>query len=185
MTAARAEFKACVQAVRDKPEYAPLIPYNSDLNSGQLSMALLTDEHLATPVEARLFSARYDETTPCRSHLLTALSTARPDLAPIYVKLLTKGIEITVDVVERKITLGEAARRSQAASADFQQNQAAANREWAADLNASHQAELAQRQAAADAMMQWSLQQQMINAATRPVVTNCNRFGSSVNCTTY
>ena len=86
-------------------------------------------------------------------------------------------------MVERKITWAEAARRSQAEASETRQKLVAADREWAAELNNAHQAELAHRQAAANALMQWSLQQQMINAATRPVTTNCNAFGSSVSCT--
>jgi hypothetical protein len=62
---------------------------------------------------------------------------------------------------------------------------AAADQQWIANLKAENQEELAQRQAAAAALLQWSQQQQVINAINRPVVTNCNRFGATVNCTSY
>jgi hypothetical protein len=87
-----------------------------------------------------------------------------------------------VRLIERKDTWGGSARQSEALLSDERDRIAAADRQWIADLNASHQAEMAQRQAAAAALMQWSAQQQMINAINRPVVTTCNRFGSSVNC---
>jgi hypothetical protein len=55
------------------------------------------------------------------------------------------------------------------------------------ELAASHQAELAQRQAAANAVSQWGYQQQMLwqnqQLINRPVITNCDRWGSSITCT--
>jgi len=74
---------------------------------------------------------------------------------------------------------------------DEQQSLAAANRKWVADLNASHQTEMSQRQAAAAALVQWSAQQQMINALNRPVIvtppaptqTHCTVMGNFVDCT--
>ena len=52
-----------------------------------------------------------------------------------------------------------------------------------AGLEQSHQAELARRQAAAQAIAQWAQTQQAINAMNRPVTTNCMNLGSGmVNC---
>jgi phage terminase Nu1 subunit (DNA packaging protein) len=50
-------------------------------------------------------------------------------------------------------------------------------------LERSHEAELARRQAAAQAIAQWAQTQQVINAMNRPVTTNCTNLGSGiVNC---
>jgi hypothetical protein len=148
-------------------------------------MAQLTNESFISPEEAKLFGARYDENTGCRTSLLRALSTARPDLVPIIAGMYAKGAALVVRLIERKDTWGESARQSEAVLSDEREKIAAADHQWIAELNAANQAEMAQRQAAAAALLQWSAQQQMINAATRPVVTNCSRFGSSVNCTSY
>jgi hypothetical protein len=159
-------------------------------------MTQLTDERLAAPDEARLFGARYDEGNPCKARLLHALAAPRPDLVPILADNYAKGSAIAVELVERKITWGEFARRVQALSTDFRQKTAAADRQLVADLNASSQAEMAQRQAAGAALMQWSAQQQMINAINRPVVpvyqmpvqqpmrlqTNCTTIGNITSC---
>lgn len=182
---ALAQFKACVKSVRDKPEYGQLLVHSPDLETAQPSTAQLTDETVPSEQDARLFAARFDETNPCRGQLLTALSPARPDLVPILADELAQGSAIAVLVVERKITWAENSRRVQELASSARQKIAAADRQWVADLNVSHQAEMTRRQAAGAALMQWSQQQQLINAATRPVVTNCNRFGSSVNCTSY
>ena len=61
-----------------------------------------------------------------------------------------------------------------------------------AGLQQSHEAELAQRQATAQAMAasfaQYAQTQQIINSMNRPTFTNCLRVGyqgSMLNCTTY
>jgi hypothetical protein len=51
-----------------------------------------------------------------------------------------------------------------------------------AGLERQHENELARRQAAVNALARWSQTQQMIDAANRPVITNCTRFGDSTNC---
>jgi type III secretory pathway component EscV len=180
-----AQSKACNAVIFAKPEYAPLIEHTPDPATGQATMALLTDESLISPQQAKLFGARHDELNQCRSRLLTALSAVRPDVVLILSSEYTNGAALAVQLVERKITWGEWARQGQALLNNARQQLAAADRKWIAELNASHQAEMGQRQAAAAALLQWSAQQQLINAANRPVVTNCNRLGSSVNCTSY
>lgn len=55
-----------------------------------------------------------------------------------------------------------------------------------AGLEQQHEAELARRQAALDAMARAAQTQQLINAVNRPIMTNCTNLGSGmVNCTSY
>ncbi len=188
---AAAQLKACSAAVIHKPEYVSLLLHTPDLETGQPMLAQLTDESMISSEDAKLFGARHDELNPCKSRLLNVLSTVRPDLVPILSDEYTKGTAIAVQLVERKITWGEFAQQGQVLLNDSRQRIAVADRQWISDLNASHQAEMAQRQAAAAALMQWSAQQQMINAMNRPVIvapaapiqTTCNRMGNFVNCT--
>jgi hypothetical protein len=177
------QFKACVAVVLAKPEYASLLPHTLDPDTGQATMAQLTDERLPSQNDARLLASRFDEATLCRTRYLSALSSARPDLVPIVATSYATNATNVASLVERKITWAEAVRRGQVLSADTRQKIVAANQEWAANLNASHEAEMARRQAASNAMLQWSAQQQMINAVNRPRQTNCTGFGNSVNCT--
>ena len=148
-------------------------------------MEQLTDEKVPSPADAKLLAARFDDATRCRISYLNAISTVRPDLVAVYIDFYSKNATNVAMLVERKITWAEAVRRGQSNSSDGRQKIALADHQWVADLNASHQAEMAQRQAAANAMMQWSAQQQMINVMNRPRQTNCYGFGNSVNCTSY
>jgi len=182
---AATQLKSCISAVVDKPEYAALLPHTPDLDSGQHTMAQLTNETVPSVQDARLFAARFDEVNPCRKRFLSALAAVRPDLVPILADGYAKGDAVAALLVERKITWAESAKRAEENTNSLRKQLAAADQQWIAELKAENQAELAQRQAAAAALMQWSQQQQMINAINRPVTTNCNRFGSTVNCTSY
>src|ERR1700750_1522394 len=93
------DFRACVQAVWDKPQYAPLRPYTPDLNTGEYPMSLLTDEQLPTLEEARLFAARHDEAAHCRSTFMRGISVARPALLPAWISLMNKGTDTAIQVV--------------------------------------------------------------------------------------
>jgi hypothetical protein len=99
---AAAQFKACGAAIIAKPEYAALLRHYPE--AGQPTMAQLTDETFISPEEATLFAARHDELNPCKTHLLSALAAARPDLVPIFADLFSNGVAVSVQLVERKIT---------------------------------------------------------------------------------
>jgi hypothetical protein len=91
-------------------------------------------------------------------------------------------ITLVLGLVKRKITWGESKRQGQQVVLAAKQKGLDASRQLSKDLAASHQAEMAQRQAASNALMQWSVQQQMINNANRPVITNCTEGIGSINC---
>ena len=59
-------------------------------------------------------------------------------------------------------------------------------------LDQSHEAEMANRRAAAQSLQQWSYQQQllhqnqqMINSINRRTYTNCNYYGNTIRCTSF
>jgi hypothetical protein len=145
----------------------------------------MTDATFPTPDEVRLLAELHDDIIPCRKQALMTLALVRPDIAATLADEWTAGDQIAVLLIDRKMTWAEAAQESQKVLAQGRDKIIAANREWGAEMNAENEAELNRRKAAANALLQWSAQQQMINAATRPIVTNCSRFASSVNCTSY
>lgn len=181
--AAAADFKACGMPIINKPAYASLLRHTSDVNTGQPTMTQLTDETVPSAEEAHLWTDRHDELITCRQQLLSAVSKSRPDVVPIFVDQITRSDAITVLLVERKIAWGEAARREQATQGDLKEKLAAADRQWNADINAASEAEMARRQAATGALLQWSAQQQLINQMNQPVRTTCSSAGNFVNCT--
>jgi hypothetical protein len=179
---AMTRFKSCALTVWAKPEYAALLAHTADPETGLSTKAQLRDWKRPSPSEAKLVAAAYDDSTPCRTQVLGSLLPARPDIVPILANTFAKARSATVLLDQRRITWGEAARRSQNRLKDLQRDVAAADRRWVADLNASHQAETVQRQIAATAMLQYSAQQQMIAAKNEPKQSSCR---GSVNCPLY
>jgi hypothetical protein len=89
----------------------------------------------------------------------------------------------TITFVQRKRSWGEHVRRGRDRALAMQAGLQAEGQRIVAGLEQSHQAELARRQAALNAMAQWAQTQQVISAMNRPVTTNCMNLGSGiVNC---
>lgn len=156
-------FSACLKKVRSEGAYAPLVPHITDVDTGPPTMAQLTDETMPSVAESKLIAARFDESNVCRGNFLNALAVSRPDLVIVFEDAFTKREAVVAQLVERKITWAEAARRTKTLSNDMRQKIANANRQWLADL-AAHRTDSLQRQAAATALMHWSTQQQMFDA---------------------
>jgi hypothetical protein len=59
------------------------------------------------------------------------------------------------------------------------------DRQVSAELRAAHQEELARRQAASNALMEWSQNQQLINSINRPTMTTCSNMGVFTTCSSH
>ena len=98
-------------------------------------------------------------------------------------KTFAEADDDTITFVQRKRSWGEHVRRGRDRALAMQAGLQAEGQHIVAGLEQSHQAELARRQAAAQAIAQWAQTQQAINAMNRPVTTNCMNLGSGmVNC---
>jgi hypothetical protein len=185
--AASKEMNECNENLYFKPDYASLRPHLfSPENKFLPSIAQLSDDTYPTQAEAKLFAAFYDDHARCERPLIERIGSVAPTVALVLTDTAVERDRIALQIVKRQITWGEGSRRAQTVFADDQRKLVAASQELDNNLNASHQAELAQRQAAANALMQWSMEQQMINAATRPVVTTCSPAGNGfVDCISH
>ena len=179
---ALATFKSCGLAIWAKPEYVSLLSHTPDPETGKATKAQLRDAKRPSPAEAKLLAMAYDDSTQCRTQVLSSLLPARPDIVPIVAETFRQATAATILLGQRKIAWGEAARRGQTRLKDLQWRIAAADRRWVADLNASHQAETTQRQAAAAAMVRYTAQKQVIISINRPAQSSCHGV---VNCPSY
>jgi len=183
---AKEQMKACAVAIYAKPEFAPLLSYlPPPENQYRPTLAQMNQETYPTPKEAKLLIALHDQSATCRRAALEKIQNVVPTIAIILADTEIAGGRITLQLVKRKITWGQAARQRETLISKTQKQLVAAGREIDADLSVENQAELAQRQQAADAFMRWAAVQQMVNAANRPVITNCNGVGGSVTCITH
>jgi hypothetical protein len=112
---------------------------------------------------------------------------------PIYTAFYAASENSLIDLIQRKQSWGEHARRVKAEVTKTEAELVAEGRRIDGGLQQSHEAELQRRQAASAAFLQYSQTQQIINAINRPVVTNCNSFGTlasnsfgaTTNCVTH
>jgi len=153
-------------------------------------MAQLLDQSPATPHEIELLAERRDRQAPCRKALVDAYMVHAPSMGAVVIERFNIADENVMQLAKGQIRWGEFATRQKDLVESNRIKMVAAGQRIDAEFNARHQQEMAQRAAAAqafsDAMYQQKLlnqNQQIINNSNRPVTTNCNRFGSSVSCT--
>jgi hypothetical protein len=178
---AASEIKSCGIAVYNSPEAGPIrvhVPYNiADATLEQLS-----DKSLATPSEVQAMLALHPKTQECRKAFLNSVGQSEPSLVPILIASYNRSDDDVLAVIQRRMTWGDRVRRARDRAPETQAAVQAADQRVVSGLNQEHQAEMAQRQRAAEAMAAWAQNQQMINAINRPVITNCSGFGNMVNC---
>jgi hypothetical protein len=120
----------------------------------------------------------------CQRQGLDALVNTTPSVVPILTKAYSEGDDDTILLIQRKLNWGDYTKRRRDRLITLQAALQAEGQRITSGLQQEHQAEIAQRQRAAEALAAWGQTQQLINAANRPVITNCNQFGNMVNCTT-
>jgi hypothetical protein len=178
-----AAAKACLYNVYDSPDAAPLRNH-LPLNPSDVTLEQMSDTAFATPTEIQAIYAVHPQVQACRKSLLNGFAQSEPSLVPIFVASYNKTEDDLLAVIQQKMTWGDYVRRGRDRSTETQAALMAEDRSVVSGLQQEHQAELAQRQRAAEALAAWAQTQEMINAANRPVITNCNGFGSMVNCVT-
>jgi hypothetical protein len=172
------DIQACKMAVYNSPEYAPVRGHLPS-NAVYPTLEQISDESMANNDEIKSILATHPQLQVCEHQALDRLAQATPTIVPILVSLITKSEDNVMDLVQQKQSWGAYVKRSRdeavAANAKLQ----AEGQRITADLQRSHETELLQRQRAAQAVMQWSQTQQLINAMNRPQAPlNCYATGA-------
>lgn len=141
------------------------------------------------------------EATKCRKYALDATS-GLPQHS-VLISYYSKLDQIYVGLLAGDMTIGEANKKKTVAYADFQSGINSANNEVQQNLNNAHNQEVGQRQRNAAMLLNYMQGQQVINQNqqlinqnqqaitnqqlqnTKPLNTNCTKYGNQVNCTTY
>jgi hypothetical protein len=180
-----AQAKACTTDLYNSPEAAPLRPH-LPLNPTQATLTQLSDPALATPPEITAINQLYPRYKACQQAVVAGLSRSMPSLMPVLEKTYAAGDDDNVLLIQRKISWGERVHRGRDRALAAETAILGEAQQVTAGLEQQHEAELARRQAALDAMARAAQTQQLINALNRPVMTNCTNLGSGmVNCTSY
>jgi hypothetical protein len=175
------DLQACAAAVYNSPEFTPLrrhVPYKAT----DATLEQLSDNSFASDEEVRIILAVHPELQSCRKQAFDRIAQSTPTLVPIMLGVVTKGEDSLIDLIPKKQSWGAHVRQVRDTTIEGSAELQAEARRIVAGLQQSHEAEIAERQRATEALAQWAQTQQVINAINRPVITNCNAFGSMVNC---
>jgi hypothetical protein len=184
-----AETRACVaNAAVGHDDLAVHMP----LDGTGATLLQQADESLITPGDARSLGVWHAALQKCREARLRAITPVAANVADANAAGFLKADQVYLALLQRKLTWGAANRELAAVRAEAQHNILAATSRLNAELQQADAAEREQRAAAVAAIgqavaaaSQAAQQQQLINSLNRPVTTNCNRLGSTVNCVSY
>jgi hypothetical protein len=178
-----AQAKACAAQAYNSPEMAIVRPH-FPLDPREATLAQLSDQSFATKQEIEAILAVYPQLQACRKGMLEGIQKTTPSVVPMLAKEFAAADDDTILLVQRKMAWGDRVRRGRDRLVATQAELSAEGQRITAGLEQQHEAELARRQAALDALARWAQTQQVINAMNRPVMTNCMSLGSDmVNCT--
>lgn len=175
------QLRSCVQAIYDSAANEP-IRRHMPVDVRHATLEQMTDSSYVTDVEITAILDTHPQYQTCKQAFLDRIALTTPTLVPIFASTMTKSESSLIEVIQRKKTWGDHVRQIKDWLPQAQAQLVAEGQRIDAGLNQDHQSELAHRQAAANAMAQFLQTQQMISAINRPVITNCNQFGRTVNC---
>lgn len=180
--------RSCFDAVNADPAFA-VLRAKLAIGSDAPGLDRLSDTGKPNAEERQLLIRYHAAVAPCRRAAIDGASQALPELASAAQDWFATNDQALLALVQGRATWGDTIQAMTAARRTFVSREVGIRQRAAAELNRQHSAELEQRQrrsaalmAASYAMQQQALQQQMINAANRPVTTNCIRTGNVVNC---
>ena len=152
----------CFHNIEANPAYQGIAKHRPLKGDQSPSLEQLADEGVPNDEDIKAIIALHNENEHCRAQIIQSYWKTVPGLVPIVVQLYHSADLITVDLIQRKITWGEANKRRMTLVDDYKIKVQAWGAQLDRELAASHQAELAQRQAALDAVSQWAYQQQVL-----------------------
>lgn len=189
--------KECFEYIENKPAYQNL--FSRLPRSNKITPMQMADTSRPTAEDVTNIIAVYNEDAQCRKLVIEDMSRIVPSFVPIFINAYRTQDLVTADLIERKISLGEANKRRSEIKSDTEAKLRAEESSLKQELKMAHSAEISNRQAiglaVTDSLSEWGKQQQaladrlqdqqLIDSLNRPKSTNCQVFGNTVNCTTY
>ncbi len=109
---AKQRLEDCIQKANDNPAYGML--FKKMPKKGDPTLTQLSDKNLATDAEIKAVTTYYDEIRPCRELLINAMMDINPAMGTITAQSIHVEDFIIVDLIQRKITWGEANKKMSA-----------------------------------------------------------------------
>ncbi len=192
--AVKQKVLVCSHKVETNPDYQKIAIHMPLVITATKHPTLLqlADNGMPSDEDIKAIISLHNEAEACRSQAIEDIVKFLPGIIPMLTQLYHGSDLVMVDLIQQKITWGESSKRRMALVDDYTAKVQAFSEQLDRDLAASHNAELAQRQAALNALSQWAYQQQvlwqnqqLINTLNRPTFTHCTTNGNMVNCSSY
>jgi hypothetical protein len=168
------DFEVCADAVDQDPAVAPILEkMPKDLRNATLRQQM--DDTRATEAQIAALYIRHDKMTVCRDHGIQTVTSVSPALASILVDEYTKKDKQLIALIQKKLTWGEYVMGERDINAAATAAIAAEDQKIISSLQQSHDAEMARRDAAYNAYMQYQQTQQLISTL------GSNSGGSTTN----
>jgi hypothetical protein len=175
---------ACIKAIDGDPSYA-VLRTKLIIDEGIPTLEMLSDRTKPTKQDVEALYKLHNAFQGCRKIILDAAAQAHPMRVVAYAEMYTAVDRVWADLVSGKSTWGEFNQAREAAKVTGREKLAQVEAQIRSGLQHDHDTEMRQRQQAAQAMQEWSAQQQAIAAANRPRTTDCNFMGNTASCTSY
>jgi len=164
-------FRSCSDAVYNSSQFAPIRAHYPE-SVVQATPQQLADQDYATGSEIKTILQAHPQFAACRTDYLNQLSQPTPTLATIETAAFAQMQNKLIGLIQKKLTWGQFLRQLQDITRQSSRQFSAEAQRIAAGLEQSNEAELARRQAAADAYLQYQQTQQIINNMNSSVNTN-------------
>ena len=124
---------------------------------------------------------------PCRQAALEAVAKVHPAYVVLFANMFADADSAIVKVIQKQLTIGEANQYVLDRRNHYNSEFLAVTQRIQADLNQSHQYEIAQRQQAARALQTWGYQQQMLGLMQQQQMRSqmgitCHHIGNMTHC---
>lgn len=179
---ANTAFQACMAGAIATPA-GEVMAAKMPLKGG-VTLAELGDASYVTPEQVAALSDYHQAMQPCRSAIVQAYLGFAPGMSNLLAEMFEGNDRRVLDLIQKKTTWGEYNKSAQDAGVKLQVAMTAEAQRIDAGLAEANAQEMQQRQQAAQAYLNYMQNQAAINAANRPITTNCTRFGMQVSCTT-
>jgi hypothetical protein len=189
------EAKTCTAAIYNSPEAAPLRAH-APLDPREATLAQLSDTTFGTGAEIAAIELLHPRLKACQKEVLDGLASTTPGAVPILAKAFSAADDDTILFIQRKLSWGDRVKRGRDRALATQEALQAEGQRVVSGLEQQHEAEMAQRQRAADALAQWAQTQAILDAGPSrlpagayqlpgPTFTNCTYGGGYANCVTH
>ena len=181
---ASTQMKACITSVFADSEGVEILAHVPPPGQ-QPTIMQMADASMPTFHEAQVVAALRSRSDVCRNQFIDKVSLVAPSLSSVMIDTTSKGDLDTLSLVKGQESWGDFVTRGKTISDEGREKLQAAAQQLGGELEASHERELEQRQAAFAATAQYLQNQQLLNSLNRPANTTCQRFGTIVQCSTY